>query len=118
MTVESKKQIPELNSEWLFVRYNSKGEKVFRRNTNQTAEYVAEVLNGLDIPFVYSKTGSCFRIYNEKKNKNYQYYPTTGRWGVYVYQKRPSKHYHSTCVEDFLERFFFKEFKNDARASE
>ena len=106
MIIEAKKQIPEKKSEWVFVRRNSKGENIFRRNTNQTAEYVANVLNDKEIPFVYSEAGSCFRIYNETKNSNYQYYPTTGRWGVYFYQKRPTKHYHSKSIEDFLERFF------------
>ena len=108
MIIEAKKQIPEKKSEWLFVRKNSKGENIFRRETNQTAEHAANVLNDKEIAFVYSDSGSCFRIYNETENRHYQYYPTTGRWGVYHYQKRPSKHYHSRSIEDFLNRFFFK----------
>ena len=106
--IEAKKQIPEKKAEWVFVRKNSKGENIFRRDTNQTAEYVANVLNEKEVAFVYSESGSCFRIYNEKEDRNYQYYPTTGRWGVYFYQKRPTKHYHSKSIEDFLDRFFFK----------
>ena len=118
MIIEAKKQIPEKKSEWLFVRKNSKGENIFRRETNQTAEHAATVLNNKEIAFVYSDSGSCFRMYNETENRHYQYYPTTGRWGVYHYQKRPSKHYHSRSIEDFLNRFFFKgsEMQTDNRA--
>jgi hypothetical protein len=112
MIIEAKKQIPEKKSEWVFVRRNSKGENIFRRDTHQTAEYVADVLNEKEIPFVYSEAGSCFRIHNEAEGRNYQYYPTTGRWGVYFYQKRPTKHYHSKSIEDFLDRFFFKTSEN------
>ena len=58
MIIEAKKQIPEKKSEWLFVRKNSKGENIFRRETNQTAEHAATVLNDKEIAFVYSDSGS------------------------------------------------------------
>lgn len=112
MTIKSKKQLPE-KSEWKFVRKNSKGENVFRRETNQTAEYVADVLNEKEIPFDFFESVTCFKLYNEQNNRCYQYFYTTGRWGVYKWDKRPRKHYHSKSVEDFLERFFFREVNND-----
>lgn len=116
MTIESKKQMPE-KSEWVFVRKNSKGENIFRRDTHQTAEHVANVFNEKEIPFDFFKSASCFKLYNDRDNKCYQYYYSTGRWGVYKWDRRPTKHYHSKSVEDFLERFFFKEFNNDTQTS-
>ena len=104
--IKSEKEIPA-PSEWKFIRVDKEGAPVFRRDTNETAEYVGKVLNELGIPFVFQNTGSCFRIYNEEKRKNYQYYYSTGRWGVYNGWTRPSKHYRSKSIKDFLERFFF-----------
>jgi len=111
-TIESKKEVPPF-SEWRFVKKDKDGNPVFRRDTNETAEYVASVLNNKDIPFVFQEKGSCFRIYSEEKDKNYQYYHTTGRWGVYKGTTRPSKHYHSKSIVDFLDRFFFNNPKKE-----
>jgi len=103
--IKSEKEIPA-PSEWRFVRVDKHGAPVFRRDTNETAEYVGHILNEQGIPFIFHESGSCFRIYNEEKNKNYQYYYSTGRWGVYKGKTRPSKHYSSQSIKDFLERFF------------
>ena len=39
----------------------------------------------------------------------YQYFPTTGRWGVYnKHTNYPYKHYSSKNTQDFIDRFLFK----------
>lgn len=107
--LKSVKEFPEQKSEFYFVRENKKGEAVFRRDTNESVEYVAEVLNNNGIPFEYKKGAYCFNLYKEDTGRYYQYYPTTGRWGQYrLGGVLPKKHYHSNGIQDFLDRFFNK----------
>ena len=118
MEIQADVPLPDVKSEWTFVRVNSNGDVILRRDTNQTPEHVASVLNERSIPFEFSSSGNVFKVYNEKSKKLYQYYHTTGRWGAYRLNKYPAKHYHSKSIEDFLDRFFNKEFQNDTGRSE
>lgn len=107
VTLNSTKEFPKQKSEFYFVRTKKNGEVVFRRDTNELLEYVAEVLNNNGIPFQYKEKAYCFVLYKEETGRYYQYYYTTGRWGVF--RKGgvlPEKHYHSNGIQDFLDRFF------------
>jgi|DEB0MinimDraft_10_1074344.scaffolds.fasta_scaffold121703_2 hypothetical protein len=109
MTLKSAKEFPEQKSEFYFVRKNKNGEAVFRRDTNESVEHVAAVLNKNGIPFQYKEKGYCFVLYRADTRRYYQYFHTTGRWGMYRQGGiRPEKHYHSKGIQDFLDRFFSK----------
>ena len=96
-------------TEYYYVRTNKSGEAVLRRDTDETVKYVSEVLEDNGIPFEYKSGGYCFVIYKEETGKYYQYFNTTGRWGVFRGGKRrPAKHYSSKGIQDFLDRFFNK----------
>tara|TARA_R110000796_G_scaffold41375_1_gene102348 strand:+ start:33 stop:317 length:285 start_codon:yes stop_codon:yes gene_type:complete len=69
---------------------------------------ISAVLTDKEIPFTYSEAAHMFKLYNEDKERTYQYFYTTGKWGVYRVSGYPKKHYNSKSIEDFLNRFFYK----------
>tara|TARA_R110001599_G_C11800152_1_gene614774 strand:+ start:46 stop:429 length:384 start_codon:yes stop_codon:yes gene_type:complete len=92
-------------TEWQYVRKNSKGEAVFRKDTEESLEFVMEYLNTKEIPFdvVY---GASFMYIENRANRDYVYYWTTGRWSI---KKRVyESHYYSDGIDDFVTRFLNK----------
>jgi len=101
-----------MSSEYKYVRTNSKGEKIFRRDTNETFEYVEKYLESKDIYYKSRRGGSMMWIFIDDKEigtyRQYVYYPTTGRWNSWKSNGFPKKHYRSNGIEDFLTRFALK----------
>lgn len=87
----------------MYDRTNSKGEVKLRRETNQTLEEAVSYLEGKDIEFEVIKAARLIKLLH--LGVFYQYFYTTGRWGVYRGGRFPSKHYMSKGVEDFYIRF-------------
>jgi hypothetical protein len=88
-------------SEWKYNRTNSKGEVVFRRDTNETVDFVETYLIKNNISYMGS--GTTMLYIENKAGKEYAYYCTTGRWSV---KKRVyDKHYHSKGIEDFVTNY-------------
>ena len=98
--VENKKKV---TSPWKYVRTNSKGEKIFRRDTNETLEDVEKYLDSKGISYESKPSGSMMYI-EIREDRHFAYYPTTGRWSVYPFRR---KHYRSNGIEDFLTRFAY-----------
>ena len=100
---------------WTFNRVNSKGEKIFRHDTNQTLEEVTDYLEDNDIEYEPKPKGRMIWIYNDL-DEQFAYYYTTGRWAPFIEGRHhPSKHYSSKGIEDFVNRFLNakREFKNE-----
>ena len=91
-----------LKSGYRFDRVNSKGEVIFRRDTNETLEYVEKYLNSKGIKYEVRKGAYMLWI---KKDKWYAYSYTTGRWHPYIENSYPKKHYRSNGIDDFITRF-------------
>jgi hypothetical protein len=91
---------------YVFDRVNSKGEVVFRRNTNETLEEVEDYLKFMDIE--YEVKGSAYMLWIRTNRGCYSYYYTTGRWSPYVTNGYPKKHYKSNGISDFIQRFATK----------
>ena len=87
---------------WKFVRNNSKGEAVFRKDTNETLEFVEKYLQDNKIDYMVNMAASLLWITNQE-SKEYVYYWTTGRWSKR--QRVYNNHYHSNGIEDFVTRF-------------
>jgi len=88
-------------SEYKYKRTTSKGEKVFRRDTNESIDDVEKYLIKNKIP--YRGTGTSMLYIENKAGKEYAYYCTTGRWSI---KKRVYKHhYHSKGIEDFVTNY-------------
>ena len=104
--IESKTPVP--TSDWVYVGKKKDGTPKLRKYTNETAEFVADILNERGIPFEFKESAKMFRIYHPEKHKQYQYFYTTGQWGQYFYNKRPDKHYHSNGIVEFLDKYMFK----------
>ena len=98
-----------MSSQWQYVRTNSKGEKIFRKNTNETFEYVEKYLKDKGIYFESRRGGSMMWVFIDDEklgtHRQYAYYPTTGRWNSWKTSGLPKKHYRSNGIEDFLTRF-------------
>ena len=97
-------------SEWKFVRKNSKGESILRRDTNETLEEVLDFLKdikGIEVEVFLKAT--LISIYVDWRR--YDYYWTTGRW-CQRKSNYPKTHYHSKGIEDFCNRFLKKDIKN------
>ena len=91
-----------MSKEWTYVRTNSKGEPVFRRDTNEDLDFVENYLIDKNIPYELRTGATLMYIYN-KDGKRYAYYWTTGRWSV---ENAIAKgHYHSKGIDDFVNRF-------------
>lgn len=100
---ETKIDKTKSKSEWTFVRKNSKGENIFRRDTNETLEFVIDFLNENNIEHEYKEGATMFNLINEV-GKCYTYYWTTGKWSPK--SKSMDMHYNSKGIKDFTERFF------------
>tara|TARA_Y100000004_G_C8729287_1_gene333603 strand:+ start:31 stop:456 length:426 start_codon:yes stop_codon:yes gene_type:complete len=92
-------------SEWKYVRTNSKGKKIYRRNTNESLEFVIDYLQKQDLPYEVCMSASFIYITNIA-NIQYLYYWTTGRWcarqpHISLYEK----HEHSKGIEDFVTNY-------------
>jgi hypothetical protein len=105
-TIQSKTPVPQ--TEWYYAGKKKDGTPKIRRQTNETAEYVAEMLDTYGIPFLFQGTAKMFRVYHPENKKQYQYFYTTGQWGMYYYGKRPEKHYHSNGVYEFITKYLLK----------
>ena len=104
--IQSKTPVPQ--TEWYYAGKKKDGTAKLRRQTNETAEYVADVLNERGIAFVFQDTAKMFRVYHPNNFRQYQYFYTTGQWGMYYYGKRPDKHYHSNGIVEFLDKYMCK----------
>jgi hypothetical protein len=88
--------------EYKYVRTNSKGEKIFRKDTNESLDFVTKFLEDRNIEYETRIGGSLIYIYNDE-GKCYAYYWTTGRWSAH--RAIAHKHYRSDGIEDFVSRF-------------
>ena len=89
-------------SEWKYVRTNSKGKKIYRRDTNESLEFVLDYLKKQELRYKICMSASFIYISN-LANIQYLYYWTTGRWCV----RQPhitfyTRHEHSKGIEDFV----------------
>lgn len=92
-------------SDYRYVRTNSKGEAVFRRDTEDSLEFVFEYLKEKDIPYEYRAGATMFILWNDA-NVRYVYYWTTGRWAIKT--RTIKKHFSSKGIVDFVDRFLNK----------
>lgn len=89
-------------SDYTYVRTNSKGEAVLRRDTEDTFEFVVQYLKEKDIEYEYRDGATMFILWNDA-DVRYVYYWTTGRWAVKT--RKINKHFSSKGIVDFVERF-------------
>ena len=90
---------------WEYVRTNSKGEAIFRKETGQSLSYVIDYLNDNNIEYEIIPSATLIVIYS-RASRPYVYYWTTGRWSP---RKRSyNKHYHSDGIEDFVGKYLNK----------
>ena len=95
-------------SEWKYVRTNSKGEKVYRRDTNESLDFVTEYLDKKEIPYEVNKSAGLLYIDNIA-NVTYVYYWSTGRWSKRKTSIRQYKqHFHSKGIDDFVTNYLNK----------
>ena len=97
-----------MSSKYKYDHTNSKGEKIFRRDTSETLEQVEKYLTSKNIYYESRPSGSMMYI---ETTRRFAYYPTTGRWSVYPFRH---KHYRSNGIEDFLTRFAYSKPKKPA----
>ena len=90
---------------WEYVRTNSKGERIFRKDTNETLEFACEYLDKHGIEYEVILSASLIVVYS-KANRPYMYYWTTGRWSPR--RRNYNKHFHSNGIADFVERYLNK----------
>ena len=97
-------------SEYKYVRTNSKGVRIYRRDTNESLEFVQDYLEKNNIEYEERLGATMLYLYN-KKGEMYAYYWTTGRWckGKAI----SHKHYGSKGIDDFVCRFFNNPKKED-----
>lgn len=93
-------------SGYYFVRKNSKGEVILRRDTNESLDFVKEYLDSKGIPYIVKEKARMLWIGYEERA--YSYYYTTGRWAAFSTRGMPRKHYSSRGIEDFVTRFLIK----------
>ena len=98
------------NSEWEYVRKNSKGESIFRRDTGEEFDFVCSYLDNNNIPYKYKEGGGVFIVSN-KTGRNYVYYWTTGRWSPK--HKSNKIHYRSKGIEEFVTKYINKYNKEE-----
>ena len=92
-------------SEWKYVRTNSKGKKIYRRDTNESLEFVTDYLEKHELSYHVVKSASFVYIINVA-NIEYLYFWTTGRWTA----RQPhislyTKHEHSKGIDDFVTNY-------------
>ena len=98
------------NSEWEYVRKNSKGESIFRRDTGEEFDFVCSYLDNNNIPYKYKEGGGVFIVSN-KTGRNYVYYWTTGRWSPK--HKSNKIHFRSKGIEEFVTKYLNKYNKEE-----
>jgi hypothetical protein len=98
---------------WDYNGTNSKGEKKFKRYTNEDLNFAVEFLEKKGVRYEVREGATMVWIYIY--HKKYQYYYTTGRWGYASEHSRnlPEHHYHSKGIEDLFDRFLNKEIKKE-----
>lgn len=90
---------------WEYVRTNSKGEAIFRKDTNETLEFVCQYLDKNNIKYEVVSSATLLRVYS-RADRPYIYYWTTGRWSPR--RNSAKKHFHSNGIADFVERYLNK----------
>ena len=92
-------------SEYRFDRVNSKGEVMFKRDTNESLEDVEKYLTSKSIEYEIKEQAHMIKIITE--GRDYSYYYATGRWSPYkeYLGGYPKKYYKSNGIEDFITRF-------------
>ena len=98
------------NSKWEYVRKNSKGEPVFRKDTKEDFDFVCSYFDDNNIPYTFKEGGNVFIIKN-KTGRDYVYYWTTGRWSPK--HKSNKVHFHSNGVEEFTTKYLNKYNKEE-----
>ena len=111
-TVGQRPTKEKLMSEYTYVRTNSKGDKIFRRDTNESLEAAVEYLEGKGLEYEVREGAQMLWIY-ASNNQAYSYYYTTGRWAPFHKGGYPKKHYMSKGINDFVTRFTEKEKHNE-----
>jgi hypothetical protein len=98
-------RIVKMSNEWTYVRTNSKGKRIFRRDTNEDLEFVEKYLSERKIPYELRTGATLIYIFN-RDGRRYAYYWTTGRWSAE--NAIVDEHYHSRGIDDFVCRFLNK----------
>jgi len=105
----------KVKSDYYYVRTNSKGEKILKRDTKEGVEDATAYLDSIGIEYEIKSGARMMWIYIPRKDnpdwsdKKYAYYYTTGRWNQFKAGGYPTKHYQSKGIEDFITRFAMKE---------
>ena len=96
--------------EWHYTSTNSQGKKKFKRNTDESFEFVIDYLGKRGILDVFHNPRPAFIMFHLEQGDKVQYFWTTGRWAVMDSFTRnlPSKHYHSKGINDLFETYFDK----------
>ena len=97
------KHIKEKEYKWSYDRTNSKGEVIFRHDTEEDFNFATTFLDKKNMEYEKRTGGSMLWIHY--KDETYSYYPTTGRWAPWTKGGYPNKHYTSKGIEDFYTRF-------------
>jgi hypothetical protein len=92
---------------WVYVGTNSKGERKFRKYTNESLDFVTDYLDSKGLAYMVHEPQALVFIYKEKDpsseySSRYSYYYTTGRWG----SDKRRKHYHSDGIEHFITKYY------------
>tara|TARA_R110000824_G_scaffold13677_2_gene59225 strand:- start:4414 stop:4725 length:312 start_codon:yes stop_codon:yes gene_type:complete len=88
--------------EWKYVRTNSKGKRIFRRDTNESIDFVTKYLDDNNIDYEIKSGATMMYIY-DPYGKLYAYYWTTGRWSAD--KAIADRHYNSEGIEDFVTKY-------------
>tara|TARA_R110002126_G_scaffold116368_2_gene255756 strand:+ start:997 stop:1326 length:330 start_codon:yes stop_codon:yes gene_type:complete len=84
--------------------------------TNQDQKYVDEYLKEKKLQYYY-KSNAFYITDPTFPNKFYQYWYTTGRWGVFYYgrkfDKAKTKHYCCKDVETLVTKYIFEGKENE-----
>ena len=80
----------------------------FKIYTNQDIEYVEQYLEEKGLEYSY-KNYAFYIDHPEHSHVTYQYYYTTGRWGV-LYNRRNTKRMHYCCknIETLVTKYIYK----------
>ena len=89
-------------SGYKYAKRTKKGEAVFRRDTNESLEFIIDYLKTNNIDHTYKKFDPMVVVTN-KKNKDYMYYWTTGRWSPIHRSNRI--HYRSNGIKNFVDKY-------------
>jgi len=97
--------------DWKFNKVNSKGEVIFKHDTNETVEQVSKFLEDKNIKHELTEGAGSTMFWVYFNGTKYSYYSTTGRWSPIKKNKYPVKHYSSKNIKDFINRFLLTEEK-------